>query len=77
MKNKKILFVLIFAIFMLLGFTTRSNASLYLDNLDFYAEIDKKGNMNVTETWNIDVSNTNTLYKTFELDFLSEEEGGE
>lgn len=68
MKNKKILFILIFAIFIILGFTTKSNASLYLDNLDFYAEIDKNGNMNVTETWNIDVSNTNTLYKTFELD---------
>ncbi|MGN1310561.1 MAG: DUF2207 family protein [Clostridia bacterium] len=68
MKNKKILFILVFAIFMLLVLTTKSNASLYLNNLDFYAEIDSNGNMNVTETWNIRVSNTNTLYKTFELD---------
>lgn len=68
MKNKKILFILIFAIFILLVFTTKSNASLYLNNLDFYAELDEKGNMQVTETWDIDVSNTNTLYKTFKLD---------
>lgn len=68
MKNKKIIFVLIFAIIVLLGLTTKSNASLYLNNLDFYAEIDTNGNMNVTETWNIKISNTNTLYKTFELD---------
>ena len=68
MKNKKIIFVLIFAIIVLLGLTTKSNASLYLNNLDFYAEIDTNGNMNVTETWDIRISNTNTLYKTFELD---------
>lgn len=67
MKNKKIIFILIFAIIILLGLTTKSNASLYLNNLDFYAEIDTNGNMNVTETWNIRISNTNTLYKTFEL----------
>ncbi len=68
MKSKKILFVLIFAIFILLILSTKSNASLYLNKLDFYVEIDKNGHMNVTETWDIDVSYTNTLYKTFELD---------
>ena len=69
MKNKKILLILIFAILILFGLTTKSNASLYLDNLDFYAELDKNGNMNVTETWNIDISDTNTLYKTFKMDY--------
>lgn len=68
MKSKKILFILIFTIFILLVFTTKSNASLYLYDLDFYAELDENGNMDVTETWHIDVSYTNTLYKTFELD---------
>lgn len=68
MKNKRILFTLIFAIFVLLALTKKSNASLYLNNLDFYAEIEANGNMNVTETWDIRVSDTNTLYKTFELD---------
>ena len=68
MKFKKILFILIFTIFILLGFTTKSNASLYLYDLDFYAELHENGNMDVTETWRIGVSRTNTLYKTFELD---------
>lgn len=68
MKNKKILFILVFVIFILLALTTKSNASLYLYDLDFYAELDENGNMDVTETWHIGVSRTNTLYKTFELD---------
>ena len=68
MKNKKLLFILLFVIFILLIFSTKSNAGLYLNNLDFYAEIDENGNMNVTETWDIEISDTNTLYKTFELD---------
>lgn len=68
MKNKKILFTLIFAVIILLALTTKSNASLYLNNLDFYAELDENGNMNVTETWSIRVSDTNTLYKTFKVD---------
>lgn len=68
MKNKKILFVLVFIILVLLALSTKSNASLYLNNLEFYAEINANGDMDVTETWDIDISNTNTLYKTFELD---------
>lgn len=68
MKSRKILFILIFALFILLALTTKSNADLHLYDLDFYAELDENGNMNVTETWRIGVSRTNTLYKTFELD---------
>ena len=65
MKNKKILFIFLLAISMLVLFSSKSNASLYLNNLEFYAEIDENGDMDVTETWNINVSDTNTLYKTF------------
>lgn len=68
MKSKKILFIFIFAIFILFLLAVNSNASLYLNNLDFYAEIDKNGDMHITETWDIDVADTNTLYKTFNLD---------
>lgn len=68
MKNKKILIMLFFTILTLFLLTTKSNASLYLNNLDFYAQIDENGNMDVTETWNIRISSTNTLYKTFKLD---------
>lgn len=68
MKNKKLLFIVLSAFIVLFALTTKSNASLYLNNLDFYAELDENGNMNVTETWSIRVSDTNTLYKTFEID---------
>ncbi len=81
MKLKRILliFVLAFIIFVLaldlilLGETetrillgeTSSEASLYLDNLDFQAQINDDGSMDVVETWDISISETNTLYKTF------------
>ena len=42
--------------------------NLYLDKLDFYVEINSDGSMRVTETWDIDIRDTNTLYKTFEMD---------
>ena len=68
MKTKKILLILIFTIVALLLLTTKSNASLYLNNLDFDAQINADGTMDVTETWNINISETNTLYKTFKID---------
>ena len=42
--------------------------NLYLNKLDFYAEVNSDGSMRVTETWDIDIRDTNTLYKTFEMD---------
>ena len=68
MNLKKITFILmLFILFIFLG-TTNSHASLYLNNLDFNAQINSDGSMNVIETWDIDVSDTNTLYKTFRRD---------
>lgn len=43
-------------------------SNLYLNKLEFYAKINSDGSMDVTEIWNIDIRNTNTLYKTFEID---------
>lgn len=68
MKIKKIVFIIIFSLFALLLLTTKSNASLYLNNLDFDAQINVDGSMDVTETWDITISDTNTLYKTFKID---------
>lgn len=65
---QKIIITLIFLIsFLILG-TTVSNASLHLKNLDFNVVINENGDMEVEETWNIRISDTNTLFKTFELD---------
>ena len=68
MKIKKILLILLFTLMFLLLFTTKSNASLHLNNLGFDAQINADGSMDVTETWDINISETNTLYKTFKKD---------
>lgn len=71
MKNlKKIVLVLTFVILNIILLSTKSQASgdLYLNRLEFYADINSDGSMNVTEMWDIDISNTNTLYKTFKTD---------
>lgn len=68
MTNNKIGIILIFTILILCCLTTISHANLYLNNLDFKAEIDNNGNMNVVETWDIKISDTNTLFKTFNID---------
>lgn len=68
MKSKKTLFVLAFVVFILFALTTKSNAGLNLNNLDFEAQINSDGSMDVTETWDIDISSTNTLYKVFKTD---------
>ena len=68
-KIKKIITTLIFLILFIILGNTKSNAgSLYLDNLDFDAKINQDGSMNVTETWDISISETNTLFKTFKTD---------
>lgn len=68
-KIKKIITTLIFLILFIILGNTKSNAgSLYLDNLNFDAKINQDGSMNVTETWDISISETNTLFKTFKTD---------
>lgn len=67
-KNKFIFILLALIALIFIG-TGRSKAgSLYLNKLDFDVQINNDGSMDVTETWNIDISSTNTLYKTFETD---------
>lgn len=44
------------------------NSRMYLNKLKFDVSIKEDGSMDVVETWNIDIFNVNTLYKTFELD---------
>lgn len=68
-KTKKILYILaLTAVFLLIG-TIKSNAgNLELNKLDFNAQINSDGSMDATETWNISIQSTNTLYKTFKTD---------
>ena len=68
MKTKKILLIFIATIATLLLLSVKSEATLELNNLDFDVQINEDGSMDVTETWNIYISETNTLFKTFERD---------
>ena len=70
MKNtRRILYTLIIAMAFLLIGTVKSNAgTLNLNNLDFDVQINIDGSMNVKETWDIYISHTNTLYKSFKTD---------
>lgn len=68
-KLRNILCVLIFSIAFLLIGTIKSNAGdLSLNNLDFEVQINSDGSMDVTEKWDIDIEETNTLYKSFKTD---------
>ena len=68
-KTIKIMCVILFFIIFIKIGTIKSNAgSLYLNNLDFETQINSDGSINVTEKWNIDISETNTLYKVFTSD---------
>lgn len=68
MKIKKFLFTILFAIYILLISQNKVDATLELNNLDFDVQINSDGSMDVTETWDIYVSDTNTLFKNFERD---------
>ena len=68
MKIKKILFTIFIVIATLLIFNVKSEATLELNELDFDAQINSDGSMNITEIWDINISETNTLFKTFKID---------
>ena len=69
MKYKKGIFIIIFAIVILFFISTKVNAgSLRLNNLMYDVELNSDGTADVTETWNIYIEDTNTLFKTFEID---------
>ena len=53
---------------LLISCHNKSYASLYLNNLNFDVQINADASMYVTETWDIDIEETNTLFKTFKTD---------
>lgn len=70
-KMKKSIVFLLFISFMI-WITTKpvqaSSSDLFLNHLDFTAQINSDGSMDVTEKWDIKINETNTLYKTFKID---------
>ena len=71
MKIKKYLFEIIFSVFVIFILTSihnKSFASLYLNNLDFDVKVNSDASIDVTEIWDINIEETNTLFKTFKTD---------
>ena len=70
-KLKSYIFLLIFMV--VIGFIIFSvflsgvDKYQYLNSIDYHVEMQKDGSMRVTETWDVDIKNTNTLFKTFSL----------
>lgn len=68
MRIKKYLIIVAIAfITMLLGTVTSYAGDLNLELLHFDVQLNEDGSMNVTENWSIEIEDTNTLYKTFEI----------
>lgn len=71
MKKIKKILPLIICIFIFLSLFVKVKADsseLYLNTLDFSVQVNSDGSMDVVETWDIDIEETNTLFKTFKKD---------
>lgn len=68
----KFIIIILFTMILSITINNESKASssndLYLEELSFKALIEKDGDLFIEETWDIDIKNTNTLFKTFETD---------
>lgn len=69
MNNKKYFLISIIFIALVILINNKSYAGTqYLNSLDYNVILNSNGDMNVVETWDIDISETNTLFKDFDLD---------
>ncbi len=69
MKLKKYVFsILFFSSLFILWHTYVYAGDLELKNLSYNVTLNTDGSANVTETWDISIEDTNTLFKTFEVD---------
>ena len=62
----KITIMLIISLIFIASVNTEGKFQ-YMDNLDYQVTVNKDGSMQVVETWDINVSKTNTLFKNFNL----------
>lgn len=71
MKKKNIYLSIMFTTFLFVLFfieNTSFAGSQTMNNLKYDVVLNEDGSANITEIWDISVSNTNTLFKTFDLD---------
>ena len=70
MKNKlrfSVLLLILAFMFLILPNNTYA-MSQKLNNLNFYITVNEDASIDVTEVWNVYMSETGTLFKTFEID---------
>jgi len=71
MKNKIKLFSIFVSIYFILSFLSLNNVyagNLRMNNLDFNVVVNEDASMDVTEKWRIRIDETNTLFKSFDID---------
>ena len=71
MKKKITIISLIFALMIVCLFlfnTTSYAGSQSINDLNYEVTLNEDGSANVIETWQVQVSDTNTLFKTFKID---------
>ena len=66
--KKKILIAFIFIAIIFIFKNTSYAGTQRLNSLDYNATLNEDGSMDVVETWDIYISETNTLFKDFDLD---------
>lgn len=67
MKYRKFIFIIVFSFLIFLSNYSFAG-TLNLTELDYNVVLNSDGTANITETWDIEIEDTNTLFKTFELD---------
>lgn len=66
--KKAILFIFIFIGIQIISNNSNASGGLRLRNLNYDVTLNQDGTADVTETWRIRIEDTNTLFKTFEVD---------
>jgi len=67
-RNILLSIIAVFLIFICFPNDVKAESYLYLNSLFFDIKINEDASINVTEYWNIDIEETNTLYKSFKTD---------
>ena len=66
--NKIIIVILAFCSIIIISNISNASGGLRLKNLNYNVILNEDGSADVTETWRISIEDTNTLFKTFEID---------
>ena len=68
MKKLNKFLLLLVCMMMCISFSSVFAGYQRMESIDYQAYIKEDGNVDVVETWNIYVEDTNTLFKTFDID---------